>query len=50
MFVALTALKYAYGHFLKLTVIQFYLNNAINLRHLTQHIMFCYTHKMAIVS
>ena len=53
MFVTVTALKYAYGHFLKLTVIQFYLNNTINLRHLTQHIrppIFCYTHKMAIVS
>jgi len=28
---------------------QFDLNNAINLRHLTQRIMSCYTHKMAIV-
>ena len=36
------------GHFLKL--IQFYLNNTINLRHLAQSIMSCYTHKMAIVS
>ena len=30
-------------------LIQFYLNNAINLRPLTPHIMSCYTHKMAIV-
>jgi len=54
MFVIVIALKYAllvtqwsYGHFLKL--IQFYLNNTINLRRLTQRIMSCYTHKMAIV-
>jgi len=31
-------------------VVQFYLNNMINLRHLTQRIKRCYTHKMAIVS
>ena len=31
-------------------LIQFYLNNTINLRRLTQHIISCYTHKMAIVS
>ena len=30
--------------------IQFYLNNTINLRILTQRIMSCYTQKMAIVS
>jgi len=27
-----------------------YLNNAINLRTLTPHIMTCYTHKMTVVS
>ena len=55
MFVTVLALEYAllvslrsYGHFLKL--IRFYLNNTINLRHLTQHTMSCYTHKMAILS
>jgi len=37
-----------YGHFLKL--IQFYFNNMIILRHLTQRIMSLYTYKMAIVS
>jgi len=31
-------------------LIHFYLNNTINLRHLTQRIISCYTHKMAIVS
>jgi len=31
-------------------LIQFYLNNTINIRHLTQRIMSCYTHKMAIAS
>jgi len=31
-------------------VIQFYLNNTINIRLLTQRIMPCYTHKVAIVS
>ena len=58
MFATVIALKYAllvsqwsYGYFLKLTLlIQFYLNNTINFRHLTQRIMSCYTHKMAIVS
>jgi len=30
--------------------IEFYLNNAINLRPFTPHIMLCYTHKMAVVS
>ena len=30
--------------------IEFYLNNAINLRFLTSHIMPCYTYKIAIVS
>ena len=30
-------------------MIQFYLNNAVNLRPSTPHIMSCYTHKMAIV-
>jgi len=30
-------------------LIQFYLNNVINLRPLTPHIMSYYTHKMAIV-
>jgi len=55
MFVTVIALKYAllvsqwsYGHLLKL--IQFYLNNTVNLRHITQRIMSCYTHKMAILS
>jgi len=53
MFVTVMTLKYALlvsqGHFLKLTDL-FYLNNTINLRHLTQRITSCYTHKMAIVS
>ena len=31
-------------------LIQLYLNNTINLRHLTQRIVSCYIHKMAIVS
>ena len=31
-------------------LIEFYLNNTINLRPLTPHIMSCYTRKMAIVS
>ena len=31
-------------------LIQFYLNNTMNLRHLTQRIISCYTHKMALVS
>ena len=31
-------------------LIECYLNNTINLRPLTPHIMPCYTHKMAIVS
>ena len=30
-------------------LIQFYLNKMINIRRLTQRIMSCYTHKMAIV-
>jgi len=49
MFVTVIALKYAlcvsqwsYGHFLKLRV-QFYLNNTIKLRHLTQDIISCYS-------
>jgi len=56
MYVTVIALKYAllasqssYGHFLK-QLIQFYLNNSINLRHSTERIKSCYTHKMAIVS
>jgi len=55
MFVTVIALKYAflvsqwsYGHFLKLTD-SIYLNNTINLPHLTQRVISCYTHKMAIV-
>jgi len=55
MFVTVIAFKYAllvshssYGHFLR-QMVQFYLNNTINLRILTQRMM-CYTHKMAIVS
>jgi len=55
MFVTAIALKYtslvnqwSRGHFLKLN--RFYLNNTIILRHLTERIMSCYTHKMAIVS
>ena len=31
-------------------MIQFYLNNTINLRHSTQRIKSCYTHNMAIVA
>jgi len=31
-------------------LIQFYSNNTTNHRHLTQRIMSCYTHEMAIVS
>jgi len=31
-------------------LIEFYLNNAINLRPFTPHIMPCYTHKMEVVS
>jgi len=31
-------------------MIQFYLNNMINLRHITERLMSRYTHKMAIVS
>jgi len=31
-------------------LIQFYLNNTIDLRHLTQRIISCYTDKMVIVS
>ena len=34
--------------FHKLTI-EFHLNNTINLRHFTQHILSCYIHKMAIV-
>jgi len=30
--------------------IQFYLNDTANLRHLSQRIIWCYTHKMAILS
>jgi len=55
MIVTVIALKYvslvsqwSYGHFLKL--IQFHLNSTINVRHLTQRIISCYTHKTAIVS
>jgi len=55
MFVIVIAVKYAllvsqwsYGHFLELIgLVQFYLNNTINLRHLTRRIMPRYTHKMA---
>jgi len=54
-FVTVIALKYAllvgqwsYGHFYKL--IQFYLNNTINLRHSTQRNVSRYTYKMAMVS
>jgi len=45
---ALLVSQSSYGHFLKL--IQFYVNNTTNLRHLTRRIMSCYMHKMAIVS
>jgi len=31
-------------------MMHFHLNNAINLCHLTEHIMSCYTHKMTIIS
>ena len=55
MFLAVIALYYASlvsqwscGHFLKLLV-QFYLENTISLRHLTQRTVSCHTHKMAIV-
>ena len=44
----LVSQQQSYGHFLKL--IQLYLNNTINRRRLTPHIMPCYNHKMAIVS
>ena len=58
MFLIVIALKYAvlvsqssYGHFLKLYGFNFiYVNNAINLHLLTQRIVSCYTHNMAIVS
>ena len=30
--------------------VNFYLNNTINLRHLSQRIISCYTHKMATVT
>jgi len=59
MFVTVTTLKYAVGTdqpvsdhvdiFLN-KLIQFRLNNTINVRHLTQRITSCYTHKMTIVS
>ena len=55
MFVTVIVLKCALlvsqrsyaGHFLKL--IQYYLNNTTNLRHLTQRIILCCTHTMAVV-
>jgi len=54
MFVSVIALKYAllvsqwsHGHFLNW--FYFCLNNTINLCHLSQRIISCYTHKMAIV-
>ena len=57
MFATVVVFKYAllvsrrsYGHFMKLTRCILYLNNTINPSHLTQRIMSCYTHKMAIVS
>jgi len=46
---ALLASLWSYGHFLN-ELVQFYLNNMIDLPRLTPHIMLCYTHKMAIVS
>ena len=46
---ALLASQWPYGHFLKLTNSIFFLNNVTNLRHLTQLIMSCCAHKMAIV-
>ena len=43
--------QWSYGHFLKLTdSVRLYLNNTINICNLTQRIISCYTHKMAIVS
>ena len=54
MFVTVLALKYALlsDQMDIFKLIQFYLNNTMNLRHLglTQRIMSCYTYKMAIVS
>jgi len=44
---ALLVSQWSYAHFLKL--VQFYLNDTINLRHLTRRKISCYTHKMAIV-
>ena len=56
MFVTVIALKYAllvsqlsYGHSLKLTDLILFEQHE-NPRHLTQRIISCYTHKMAIVS
>jgi len=55
MFFTVISLKYAFlandhTDILINQRIECYLNNTINLRHLTPHIMWCYTHKMAIVS
>ena len=59
MFVTMTALKHAllytsgvagYVYIFLNELTQFYLNNTINLRHLTQRILSCIIHKMAIVS
>ena len=55
MFFTVISLKYAFlandhTDILINQRIECYLNNTINLRHLTPHIMPCYTHKMAIVS
>jgi len=54
MFVTVIALKYAELVDKKLSCLKltdhFYLNNTINLGHLTQRNISCYTHKMAIVS
>jgi len=56
MFVAMMSFKYALslcwwsrGHALKLTRLHFILNNIVNLRPLTPHIVPSYTHKMANV-
>jgi len=56
MFVTVPALKYAllvsqllYGRFLKLTDSVLF-ENTINLRHLAQSIVLCYTHEMEIVA
>jgi len=58
MFVTVTALKFVL-HYVEVSdhvdiflnyLIQFYLNNTRNIRLLSQRIISCYTHKMAIVS